>query len=311
MKIVVVGGAGAMGGVWASSLAQAGHELHILDVAKDAIDTINRDGLTVEEPDGRRLNVRIPATSDSATVGICDLAIIFTKSQHTAAAGNLVRDAVGPETTVLTLQNGWGNAQTLAEIYRPDQIAMGITYHGARVLAPGTIAHTSAPGVTSIGPFVDQALTGTIEEIAAVMSAAGIETQVGVDIKSEVWKKLVLNASALPVSGLTGLPSKAMSERPDVVALCFAVAREVVEVGLAMGFSLDLNERLENISAILAAGGTGKASMLQDVEARRPTEIEAINGAVVRQGELVGIPTPLNAALATLILGREASWLAS
>src|SRR5262245_29945679 len=129
MKITIVGGAGAMGGVWASRLTRAGHDVAILDVAKDALAAIRRDGLVVEQPDGSTASLRIAATDRPDEIGLADVVIFFTKAHHTAAAAELARPTVGPGTTVVTLQNGWGNADTLATVYPAEQIAMGVTYH--------------------------------------------------------------------------------------------------------------------------------------------------------------------------------------
>ncbi len=144
-----------------------------------------------------------------------------------------------------------------------------------------------------------------------MMNEAGIRTAATTDIKTEVWKKLVLNAAGLPVAALTELTAFGMSQRPDLVEVCNEIAREGVAVGIAKGFSIDVEERVAMVQTILSAGGSGKASMLQDVEACRKTEIDVINGAIVREGIVQNVPTPLNELMTTLIQAREASWVPS
>jgi 2-dehydropantoate 2-reductase len=308
MKITVVGGAGAMGAVWASRLSAAGHQVAILDVAKDALAVIARDGLTVEQKDGSPRTFQIVATDQARDIGVSDAVIFFTKAHHTEAAADLARPLVGPETTVVSLQNGWGNSDRLATIFAPRQIAMGVTYHSAKVLAPGRIAHTADAGPTYVGPYQDGAPIDRAQAIGDAMTGAGIKTTVTPDIKTEVWKKLVLNCATLPISGLTRLTTGGMGQHSGVLAVSDQLAREASAVARGLGMAVEDDERIAAVHAILAVGGAGKASMLQDVEARRKTEIEVVNGAVVREGDRLGIPVPLNRAMVALIGGLEQSW---
>jgi 2-dehydropantoate 2-reductase len=140
------------------------------------------------------------------------------------------------------------------------------------------------------------------------MTAAGIETTVSDRIKTEVWKKLILNCATLPTSGLTRLRAGELGEPGPVLDLLDTITAEAVRVANALGHDIDLEERIETIHALLARGGAGKASMLQDVEAKRKTEIEVINGAVVREAETLGIDVSINRAMVALINGLERSW---
>jgi 2-dehydropantoate 2-reductase len=308
MKITVVGGAGAMGGVWASRLGTAGHDVAILDVAQDALAAIHRDGLVVEQPDGSSASFQIKATDRPDKIGVADAVIFFTKAYHTAAAAELARPTVGPRTTVVSLQNGWGNADTLAKVYPSAQIAMGVTYHSAKVVAPGRIAHTADAGPTFIGPYLDGAPLDRAAAVGAAMTAAGIATTVTPNAKTEVWKKLVLNCATLPIAGLTRLTTGEMGAFEPVLQVSDVLASEAAAVARAFGVDVDTDERIAMVHGILARGGPGKASMLQDVEARRKTEIEVVNGAVLREGDRLGVPVPMNRAMVALIGGLERSW---
>jgi 2-dehydropantoate 2-reductase len=308
MKIAVVGGAGAMGGVWASRLSAAGQEVTILDVAADALAAIERDGLVVEGPGEERRVTSLLATDDASLAGIQDVAIFFVKAHHTHAAAELARAAIGPETTVVTLQNGWGNADVLAEFFDPTQLVMGVTYHSARVVAPGCIAHTAAAGPTFLGPYQPGASLARAQVVADAMTGAGIATTATADVATEIWKKLVHNSASLPVTALTRLTTDALGADEAALRICDGLAAETVAVGRARGLAIDVDERIATIRAALARGGNGKASMLQDVEARRKTEIEVVNGAIVREAAQYGIDVPLNTMMVALIHGLESGW---
>ncbi|HEU5432642.1 MAG TPA: 2-dehydropantoate 2-reductase [Thermomicrobiales bacterium] len=308
MKIAVVGGAGAMGAVWASQLAAAGNDVVIVDVAKPSLAAIARDGLVVEQKDGARQASRIAATDDPAAVGPCDAVVFFVKAQHTAAAAELARPLVADATTVVTLQNGWGNADALARAFPPAQIVMGVTYHSAKATAPGVVAHTADSGPTFIGAYVAGAPLDRAQAIGAAMTAAGIATTVTAEAMTEVWKKLVLNCATLPVAALTRLYTGTVGGTEPLLRVCDALATEAVAVARAKGLPLDPDERTATIRAAVAKGGQGKASMLQDVEAQRKTEIEAVNGAIVREAAALGLDAPLNRAMVALVNGLEASW---
>ncbi|MCC6790837.1 MAG: 2-dehydropantoate 2-reductase [Thermomicrobiales bacterium] len=308
MKIAVVGGAGAMGGVWAGGLHAAGHEVAILDVAAEAIAVIHRDGLTIEEADGSSRGFWIAATDNAAAIGPCDAVIVLTKAGHTRAAIERALPAIDARTTVLTLQNGWGNAETLAETVPAEQIVMGVTYHGATLLAPGRVLHTLSGGPTFIGPLLDGAPLDRAEAIGRAMTEGGIRTTVTAAVKTEVWKKLIVNSVGLPVAALTRLASERIGADAALLRVIDELAAEAVRVARAKGYAIDLDDRIAAMRAVLAKGNTGKASMLQDVEAQRRTEIDATTGAIVREAESLGIDVPLHRAMLALVKGLQSSW---
>jgi 2-dehydropantoate 2-reductase len=308
MKIAIVGGGGAMGGVWASRLAAAGNDVAVLDVSPAALAAINGDGLSVEWKDGTVTNTKLLATADPADVGPVDAAIFFTKSYHTLSAAELARPLATPATTLVSLQNGWGNADTLAAVFPPEQIAMGVTYHSAKVNAPGQIGYTNPNGPTLVGPYVDGAPLDRAQAIGEAMTAAGIETTVTPEVKTEVWKKLILNCATLPTSALTRLYAGELGKPGPVLDTLDVITAEAVAVANALGYQIDLDERIGMIHGLLANAGKGKASMLQDVEAQRLTEIDVINGAVVREADRHGVPVPVNRAMVALVHGLERSW---
>jgi 2-dehydropantoate 2-reductase len=209
-----------MGGVWASRLRAAGHEVAILDVAQEALAAIERDGLDVQGPGEEHRITRLLATNDATLAGEQDAAIFFVKAHHTRAAAELARAAIGPATTVVTLQNGWGNADTLAEYFAPEQLVMGVTYHSARVLAPGHIAHTAAAGPTFLGPYREGDSLDRAQAVADAMNEAGIATTVTAGVVTEIWKKLVHNSASLPVTALTRLTAGELGADEAALRVC-------------------------------------------------------------------------------------------
>jgi 2-dehydropantoate 2-reductase len=305
MRIAVVG-AGAMGGLWAARLRAADQSVTIIDVSEELISAVRASGLTVQTGAGVEV-ARVEATSDPATVGPVDLVFFFVKAQHTQTAAEMARPLVGAETIVVSQQNGWGNADILAGIFAPAQLVVGVTYHSATVLGPGRVAHTGK-GPTTVGPYLDGAPLGQAERVGTLLSAAGIETTVTLQVKAEIWKKLILNAATLPTASLTRLCAGNLGQPGPLLDLVDAVAAEAVAVARAQGYDIDRRERLDRIHTVLAGAGKGKASMLQDVEACRKTEVEVVNGAVVRAAERAGIDVPLNRAMVALIGGLERGW---
>ncbi|HET8629297.1 MAG TPA: 2-dehydropantoate 2-reductase [Thermomicrobiales bacterium] len=307
MKVVIVG-AGAMGGLFAARLARGDGEVDVavLDAAPEVVAAINAQGLTLQDKDGTE-TARVPATTGPADLGPADLAIFFVKAQHTAAAAQLARPLVTPATTVVSLQNGWGNSDTLAATFPPEQLVMGVTYHSATVLGPGRVAHTGQ-GATVIGPYLDDAPLDRAEGVRDVLARGGLEATVTPRVKTEIWKKLILNAATLPTAALTRLCAGDLGQPGPMLDLVDALAAEAVAVARAQGYAIDRDERIARIHAVLAGAGRGKASMLQDVEARRKTEIEVINGAVVRAAERSSLDAPLNRAMVALIGGLERGW---
>lgn len=306
MKLAIVG-AGAMGGALAAEAALAGHEVHIVDVSRQLVDHVNEHGLEIQGADSPVIG-HPSATTDASSVGVVDLVILFVKAQHTRSALPAIQQLRGPDTVVLSLQNGWGNADVLAEALGTDRLVFGVTYHSCSLLGMGVVRH-SGRGATMIGAYTAEN-TPAAEIAAAALTASGWPTTVGADVRTEIWKKLILNAATLPTAALTGLTAGALGASASMRPVVDELIRESCAVAQAMGLGIDTAERTASIAEVLAGAGSGKASMLQDTEARRKTEIEVINAAVVRAGTEVGVPTPVNELMVALIAGLEERWTA-
>ncbi|HZP82465.1 MAG TPA: 2-dehydropantoate 2-reductase [Chthonomonadaceae bacterium] len=307
MKIAILGGAGAMGSALGALLFEAGNDVTLVDVAQKAVEAIHADGLIIEGKDGTARTVRVPATTDPASIGPVELVIVFVKCYHTEAAVRSAAPLLGPDTVVLSLQNGWGNAPRIATIVGPERVVVGVTYHSATVRAPGRVLH-AGKGPTFLGE-IGQPVSGRVQNIAETFQAADIPALPSNTVLEEIWKKLALNAATLPTSATIGITADRLLDTPEMQGLMQALLKEVVAVANAQGISLDFTERWQAISGLLGrlAPGT-KGSMLQDVENRRQTEIDVINGAIVAAGEQTGIPTPYSRAIVALVKALERSF---
>ncbi|WDR03554.1 2-dehydropantoate 2-reductase [Devosia algicola] len=307
MKIAVLGGGGAMGGLFGGMLAHAGNDVSLIDVSRPALDAINASGLAIEEKDGTVLTSQARATDDASTVGQVDLIVNFVKCYHTEAAIHAARPMIGSDTMVLSLQNGWGNAARIAGIIGEHALLVGLTYHSANLAKPGHINHPGV-GVTHIGEL-DGTLSPRLERLAATFEDAGFEVAPSTRIVDEVWKKLALNVCTLPPAGLLRFHADELVEHDGTMALMRGLLDETVAVASAQGISLDGEERWAAITGLLARAIGAKASMLQDVEAERRTEIDVINGAIVAAGKVHGVATPLNDTMVWLIKSLEEAYL--
>lgn len=306
MKIAILGGAGAMGGLFGAKLAQAGEDTLLIDVAQDAVASINSRGLEFTNKAGEQTTVPIKATADPQTIGSVDLMIVFVKCYHVESAMQLAAPILTDHSIVLTLQNGWGNVDRISRFVNPAQIMAGVTYNSATVVGPGCIRHTGL-GKTVIGEL-NGALSSRLGDVTRVLKQTGFEIETTDKIVDTIWSKLALNVCTLPTSGLLRLFAHQLVEHNGVVELMRNLLHETVTVAKAQQIHLDEPERWEAITSLLQRAKGAKASMLQDIENRKRTEIDVINGAVVEAGRRLGIPTPYNSAMAWLIQTVEASY---
>jgi 2-dehydropantoate 2-reductase len=291
-----------MGSIFGARLAQGGHDAVFVDVAAPLVEKIDADGVAVVRGEEETVT-RVPATTDPASVGEVDAVVFFVKCYQTASAAESARPLVGPGTVVASLQNGWGNGDVLAAVYPPGQIVVGVTYNSGTVLGLGRVAHPGV-GPTYVGPYAGESLEGA-ERLARALEDGGLEAHVTREIRPEIWKKLILNAATLPTAALTGMNAGSLTAHEVMRDLVTETGREAVAVARAQGLEIDERERIDYIHSLLAKAGPTKASMLQDFEAGRRTEVDVINGAVVRAADEAGVDVPLNRAFVALVKGWE------
>ncbi len=303
MKIGILGGAGAMGGIFGGRLAQAGEDVTLIDVSQAAVDAINANGLILEDKAGEKHTIPVRAVSNPSEVDLVDLLLVFVKCYHTEDAVQSALPMIGANTVVMTLQNGWGNAPRIAGIVGEEKLMVGITYHSGTMVGPGHIKQTGI-GMTFAGELNNQ-ITQRLTRAADAFRAAGMDVTVSTTILKEIWSKLCLNVCTLPTAALLRFTAEKLVEHEGTLNLMQGILREAVEIANQQGIAINYDERWEAITNLLKKAVGGKASMLQDVEKCKRTEIDVINGAVVAAGQKLGVPTPYNHAMVWLIQSLE------
>jgi 2-dehydropantoate 2-reductase len=303
MRIAVIG-AGAMGSVIGGLLAKSGNQVSLVDVWRETVQAINERGLQIEDKTGNFETLSVHATTNANEVGVVDVVLVFVKCYHTEAAVRQALPLVGPNTTVLSLQNGWGNGPLIGSIVGKDRLLLGVCYHSATVAGPGHVEHLGR-GTTFIGE-PDGRMSDRLQQITETFNKAGIEVNPTSQVLKEIWSKLALNVCTLPTSALLRFFAPQLVEHSGTVNLMQSLLREAVAVAQAQDIPLTFDERWEAISGLLKrCAPNTKASMLQDVERTRRTEIDVINGAIVDAGRRSGTPTPYNDAMVWLVKSLE------
>lgn len=303
MRIGIIG-AGALGSVIGGTLAEAGNDVLLVNRNRSHVDAINRDGLTIRT-DGMDRVVAVRAATPAQVGEPADLVIVLVKSFHTAEAVREAIGLVGPDTTVLSLQNGLGHEDILTGLIGRDRVIAGKTYVGGVVLGPGHVIAGVAGKETIIGEL-DGRITPRIERIAAAFDAAGMTLVVSRNIMGAMWDKLLVNIATGALSGITRLAYGGLYAVPELEVTGMAAVAEAIAVAKASGIALETVHPHEAWAK--AASGLPpefKASMLQSLEKGSATEVDFINGAVVRAGAKAGVPTPVNATLVACVKGIE------
>ncbi len=303
MKICIVG-CGAIGSIFGAHLARLdGLEVHAYDVSQQHVDAIERNGLRISG--AADFTVRLHATSDARSIPVCDYGIVATKSTHTKTAIAQISHIFGATSAVCSVQNGVGNEEIIAEHVK--YVIRGTTFPAGHIVEPGHVAF-DINGDTWIGPF-EPANTpmSRVTELAGMLTKSGLNTIALEDARGAQWTKLIFNASTNPVGALTLLHHGAATRFPATGQLFDDLIAEGEAVARALGITLHGDPRAL-VQKGANAPGKHNASMLQDVLVRRITEVDFMNGAIVKSGETAGVPTPLNKAMWALIKGLEHSW---
>jgi 2-dehydropantoate 2-reductase len=307
LKICVLG-AGALGCAIGGVLTEAGHEVWLINRNTAQVEAMSKRGLVLRS-DGLDRTVRVRVVTTAAGVspasGPADLLIVLVKSFHTAEAMHSALGLLGPETVVLSLQNGLGHVDILAGIVGGERVLAGKTYAGGTQLAPGYVEAGTRGKRTLIGEPAG-GLSARATAIAGAFSAAGLDTTVSDNIMGVAWDKLLINVATGALSAITRLTYGGLYSVPEVEACALAAVAEAMAVARASGVTLSIDNPAQAWQ--MASAGLPyefKASMLQSLEKGSVTEVDYINGAVVRQGALCGVPTPVNQTLVAAIKGIE------
>lgn len=296
MKIVIMG-AGAMGSLFGGLLSFSGEEVWLVDIRKENVDLINAVGITIER-EGKIQIIGASATTDPASIGKADLVMLMVKTYHTEQAVSDALAVQGDDTVFLSLQNGLGNEEVICKKVDRKKVLMGVTGHGSTLLGPGHISH-AGKGKTYLGTL-DPSLESRAREIARVFQEAEIETEVTSTIEEHIWDKLFANAGINALSALTDLKNGELLDYPETLRLMEALVREALEVAKKKGIRIE-GDPVEKTKQVAEATRKNRSSMGQDFDYRRQTEIDAINGALVREAERLGVAAPVNRAITDLV----------
>ena len=300
MKTVIMG-AGAMGNLFGGMLAFSGEEVWLVDIRKENVDAINAVGLTVERQ-GKIQIIGGNATTDVSSIGKADLVLLFVKTYDTEKAVSDALAAQDKNTVFLSLQNGLGNEEAICSKVDRKQVMLGVTGQGATLLGPGHIRHAGW-GKTYIGPL-DPGMSDRAARIAQGFRDAEIDTEVSPNIHELIWDKLLVNVGINALTALTDMKNGELLDYPETLRLMEALVSEAAEVAKKKGVRIEGNP-LEQTKSVIEATKANRSSMGQDIDYRRQTEIDAINGAVVREAEKLGLSVPFNRAVTDLVKAIE------
>jgi 2-dehydropantoate 2-reductase len=306
-RSIAVVGAGAVGGFFGARLARAGHRVTL--IARPAqVQAIQRAGLRLDMG-GRVESIALEASTDVAAVQGADLVLFSVKSTDTEAVAREMAPHLDADTLVLSLQNGVENASTLARHVR-GRVVPAVVYVATAAPEPGLIRHHGRGdlviGALNLGTAPDPAAGRCLQDLVDLFASANVPVRISADVMAELWSKLMVNCAYNAISGIAQATYAQLAALPSVRELQHAVVGEVVALAAAEGVALSLTPALETMERIAAAMPGQYSSTAQDMARRKPSEIEHLNGFVVRRGRELGVPTPANQALYALVRLVEA-----
>ena len=299
MHILILG-AGAIGSLLGARLSRTEARVTLLTTDREHIQAIRRDGLLVEELDSTRSTYHLPGFDRPESIREkADVVIVAVKSYDTPKAlSSILPGCCQTSTLFLTLQNGIGNWELISGLVDREQVLVGVTAQGATLLRPGVVRH-GGNGATFIGE-VKGPPSPRVQSLVELFRQAGLQTDTSSVMEQLVWEKLLVNVGINAITALTGIPNGVIAELDDARELCGAAVREATIIAEAKGFTVAGN-MVDRVLSIAGATAVNRSSMGQDVDRKTATEIEAINGAIVRFGEQISVPTPVNRTLTQLV----------
>ncbi|MDP2939023.1 MAG: 2-dehydropantoate 2-reductase [Candidatus Omnitrophota bacterium] len=303
MKILIIG-PGALGCLFAGFLSKT-QEVIILDKNPKRAQFISEQGIRLEGISGN-WQAKVSVTANPGTIKEIDLVLICVKSYDTKQALNQVKSLVGENTLVLTLQNGLGNIEVIGEVVGQDKVIGAVTNQGATLLSDGYIRH-AGKGETVIGR-IDGKIPVQLKEIREIFNKSGLETRISRDIKGLIWSKLIINVGINALTAITRLNNGKLVEFEGTARILRDAVTEAVKIAKKKRIKLIYDDPLAKVEAVCEATAINVSSMLQDILKKKKTEIDFINGVVVRQGQSLGIATPVNSVLVNLVKTIEVSY---
>lgn len=298
MRLAIIG-PGALGCLLAALLQESGCDVALVDHRPERAEFIKHRGLIIRTLDGAARQVQVPVLLPPELT-LVDLAILTVKAHQTAVAAQVLPRLVAGGGLALTLQNGLGNLEKMAAQVGRERLLAGVSFLGATRAREGEVVFAGA-GPTFIGtPAGSRVAHAEVEQVAALFRQAGLECQVKDDIEVMLWEKLVVNVGINPLTALLRVPNGALPDLSDAWEVALAAAREAAAVARAGGLSLTIDPEAR-LRQVCQATAPNRSSMLQDALAGRETEIAALNGEVAARGKGLGVPTPVNTLLTSLV----------
>ena len=301
VRIAVIG-AGAMGALYGGYLSRH-NDVLLVDVNQTQVDTINEKGLIINEPDGSQTICHPKATTNTAGMQPADVVVLFVKAMFSKAALQNNSALIGPDTYLMTLQNGSGHEDVLSQFVDREHVIIGTTQHNSAIVGFGEIRHGGS-GKTCIGP-----LCGAAEKLAPIAEAfsiSGLECVCDDQVQKLIWGKMMTNVSASVLTGVLQVPLGFIASDENAWAICEALVREAVAVAAGEGIEFDVDEKIAEVRGVCERSPGGLTSIYADLRDGRKTEVDTISGSVVRASRRNGVPAPTHEAMVRLVHAMEA-----
>ncbi len=300
MRIAVIG-AGAMGALYGGYLSR-NNDVLLVDVNEKQVGAINEKGLSVHEPDGSVTLCQPKATTNTANEAPADVVVLFVKAMFSASALKANKSLIGPDTYLMTLQNGSGHEDTLLQFVDRDHVIIGTTQHNSAVLGFGEIRHGGS-GKTCIGLLDGN--SQRIAHIAEAFTACGLEAMCDDQVQKLIWGKMFTNVSASVLTGVLQVPLGFIASDANAWTLCERLVREAVAVAAGEGLDFDVDEKIAEVRGVCERSPGGLTSIYADLRDGRKTEVDTISGSVVRASRRNGVLAPTHEAMVALVHAME------
>lgn len=297
MKTLVLG-AGAMGCLYGGLLKEKGNDVILVDVSKAQVDEINTNGLQLETAEGKR-SINIEAKFAHEVTEQPELLILFTKTIHSKSALSSLKEVIGPETMVLSLQNGLGNDEVIKEFVQTDRIIIGTTNFPSDLIKPGSV-RSLGNGTTKIMSSNGQ-VTEKLKQVETILNDAGFNCIITEDVFVSIWEKVAFNSACNALTAASRLKLGDVGKTEEGKELARSIAKEVISVANAKNIKANADHVIELIEKDFVEHADHMPSMMQDVLGNRITEIDFINGAVVKEAEKLGMSVPVTKVLFKLV----------
>jgi 2-dehydropantoate 2-reductase len=300
MNISVLG-AGAMGSLFSGYLSR-NNDVTVIDVSAPTVDAINRRGVRIREKDGTVTECHPKATTDSSRMGFQDLVIVFVKSMFTISALEQNKNLIGPDTYLMTLQNGAGHESKLLKFADRRHVIIGSTQHNSSVIEPGYVNHGGS-GITSVG-LLDGS-SEILDELAENLTSCGFECKTEENVQRQVWKKMFTNTAASSLTALFQVPLGFIHTNPHANWLMRNLCREAVGVANTLGLGFDFEEVAEDIDTVCRNAPDGYTSIYADIRDGRRSEVDTISGSVIEAAHDLGVAVPYHEMIVRCIHALE------